>query len=181
MAENDENPPVKPLITEATWGFLVLRLWIGFRMLFAGAEKFYAQVDVDGVPTYKFAWRNTEQTAQAIYGTIAEHAFLPLNPAIFSNTFFGTQYGEEHFLYQLDLGMWFAMALPWLLLVFGAFLILGILPRLSLTVAAFVFMLLSIGLMALPDNDGIAYLGIHIGLVAAALLMVRHARFCTRF
>ena len=184
MAEIEDIEQEKPLITEATWGFLILRLWIGFRMLIAGAEKFYAEVtrvDEDGIETteFAFAWNNYEVTARDnVYNTIDQNAFLPLNPGKFFEKVFHVDPDKvPGFFYQLELGLWFAYALPWLLLVFGFFLIIGLIPRISLAVAGFVFMALSIGLMALGDADGIAWLGIHIGLVSAALLMVRHSRF----
>jgi hypothetical protein len=69
------------------------------------------------------------------------------------------------------------MALPYLLLTFGVTLILGILPRTSIFMAGITFMLLSIGLMSMPDNEGIATLGIHVGLCAVALCLVKQARF----
>ncbi len=181
MAEIDESAEIKPVITEATWGFLFLRLWIGFRMLFAGAEKFYAKVVVDealGLEEYKFAWSHAVITAKEnIHKVVADNAFIPLNPKDFLVRVFGVEESKVSFLGGLQFDLWFAMALPYLLLVFGATLVLGILPRTSLFMAGIIFMLLSIGLMALPDNEGIAYLGIHVGLVAVALCLIKQARF----
>lgn len=181
MAEIDESVEVKPVITEATWGFLFLRLWIGFRMLFAGAEKFYAPIknEETGQEPYGFAWENAQVTAKDnIHSVVAENAFLPLNPHDFLVKFgVDPEKNWMSYLRPLEFDLWFAMALPYLLLVFGAFLVLGILPRTSLFAAGIVFMLLSIGLMALPDNEGIAALGIHIGLVAVAMCLVKQARF----
>jgi hypothetical protein len=71
----------------------------------------------------------------------------------------------------------FAMALPYLLLTFGATLILGILPRTSIFMAGITFMLLSIGLMSMGDSEGIMALGVHVGLCAVALCLVKQARF----
>lgn len=177
MADIDETAEVKPVITESTWGFLFLRLWIGFRMLFAGAEKFYAKtIPVEGTDDleYGFAWANANITAKEnIYKVVADNQFLPLNPYKFLQTF-----GHEYdFLKPLQFDLWFAMALPYLLLTFGTTLILGILPRVSIFMAGIVFMLLSIGLMSMPDNEGIAALGIHVGLCAVALCLVKNARF----
>ncbi len=182
MADIDDNVQVKPVITEATWGFLFLRLWIGFRMFFAGAQKFYAPVlDEEGNPVpdeWSFEWANYLRTAKDnVHAVIDKHAFFPLNPQKFSETFFGSKPNPDSWLAKIDPGLWFAFALPWLLLVFGFFLIIGLLPRTSLFVAGLTFMLLSIGMMALPDDDGLAYLGIHVGLVAVAMCLVRHSRF----
>jgi thiosulfate dehydrogenase [quinone] large subunit len=181
MAEIDESAEIKPVITEATWGFLFLRLWIGFRMLFAGAEKFYYKVVVDeamGIEEWKFAWGHAVLTAKEnIHKVVADNAFLPLNPKDFLVKVFGIPEEKVAFLGFLQFDLWFAMALPYLLLVFGFLLIIGVLPRVSLFVAGITFMLLSIGLMSLPDNEGIAFLGIHVGLVAVAMCLVKQARF----
>ena len=180
MADIEESVEVKPVITEATWGCLMLRLWIGFRMLFAGAEKFYAKT-IENVDTgeleYGFAWKNAAITAKEnIYQVVADNQFLPLNPYNFLVKF-GVDPDKIGFLVPLKVDLWFAMALPYLLLTFGVTLLLGILPRVSIFMAGIVFMLLSIGLMSMPDNEGIATLGIHVGLCAVALCLVKQARF----
>lgn len=177
MADQDDNTFTKPAITDATWGFLVLRLWIGLRMFFAGAQKFYAKPD--GATEFSFNWSHYKLTAEKISASISDYAFFPLNPKTFLEKVFHMQNVSPALNFEPGIG--FAYALPWLLLVFGVFLIFGILPRVSLVVAGVVFTMLSIGLMALGDNDGIAYLGIHVGLVSMAILLVRHARFNTRF
>ncbi len=181
MADIEESAEIKPVITEATWGFLFLRLWIGFRMLFAGAEKFYAPVVVDedlDLTEYQFRWEHAKVTAEEnIHRVVADNAFLPLNPKEFLEKVFHVDPEKVEFLGGLKFDLWFAMALPYLLLVFGAFLIVGILPRTSLFMAGITFMLLSIGLMSMPDNEGIAALGIHVGLVAVAMCLVKQARF----
>ena len=38
------------------------------------------------------------------------------------------------------------------------------------------FIALTVGLVLIDQNDGVAYLGIHIGLVAAAFLLAQHNR-----
>lgn len=181
MADNDDIIEVKPVITEGTWGFLMLRLWIGFRMLFAGAEKFYAQpLDPDTgekMEEYTFAWGHAVTTAKDnILSVVRDNAFLPLNPKDFFMKF-GVKEEKVAFLDKVEPDLWFAMALPYLLVVFGAFLVIGLLPRVSLFMAGITFMLLSIGLMSMPDADGVMYLGVHVGLVAVAMCLVRHARF----
>ena len=183
MADIDNDiTEVKPLITEATWGFLVLRFWIGLRMLFAGAEKFYAYAPIDPETGEKakemsFASGHAIITAKDnILGVVRDNAFLPLNPSDLLMAF-GVSEDKIGFLKPIQPDLWFAVALPYLLLFFGVFLILGILPRLSLFMAGIIFMLLSIGLMSLPDAEGIMYLGVHVGLVAVAMCLVRHSRF----
>ncbi len=70
----------------------------------------------------------------------------------------------------------FAHSLGYLLVVLGVFLLLGIKSRLTLFVMGLVYVALSFGLMAVQESEGVAWLGIHVGLIAAALTLVRHER-----
>jgi thiosulfate dehydrogenase [quinone] large subunit len=46
-----------------------------------------------------------------------------------------------------------------------------------LLVQGALFIALTVGLVLIDANDGVAYLGIHIGLVAAAFALAQHNRF----
>jgi thiosulfate dehydrogenase [quinone] large subunit len=59
----------------------------------------------------------------------------------------------------------------------GLMLIIGLGTRVSLLVQGLLFIALTVGLVLIDANDGVAYLGIHIGLVAAAFILVQHNRF----
>jgi len=59
----------------------------------------------------------------------------------------------------------------------GIMLIVGLGTRLSLLAQALLFIALTVGLVLIDQNDGVAYLGIHIALVAAAFLLAQHNRF----
>ena len=59
----------------------------------------------------------------------------------------------------------------------GIMLIIGLGTRVSLLVQGLLFIALTVGLVLIDSNDGVAFLGIHIGLVAAAFLLVQHNRF----
>jgi thiosulfate dehydrogenase [quinone] large subunit len=71
----------------------------------------------------------------------------------------------------------FAAPLGYILLVLGAALLLGIKSRCILILTGLLYVGLSFGLMAVQENEGVAWLGIYIGLIAGALLLVRHNRF----
>ncbi len=70
----------------------------------------------------------------------------------------------------------FAAPLGYLLIIFGAALLLGIKPRGVLILTGLLYVGLSFGLMAVQENEGVAWLGIHVALIAGALLLVRHNR-----
>ncbi|PTX95606.1 DoxX family membrane protein [Opitutus sp. ER46] len=71
----------------------------------------------------------------------------------------------------------YALALGYGLLVVGGMLLLGIKSRLALMLAGAVYLSLAFGLMAVQEAEGVAWLAIHIGLIAGALVLVRHERF----
>jgi thiosulfate dehydrogenase [quinone] large subunit len=71
----------------------------------------------------------------------------------------------------------FAMVLGYLLVVLGIGLLLGLKTRATLFVTGLVYIGLSFGLMAVQEAEGIAWLAIHVGVIAGALLLVRHNRF----
>ncbi len=71
----------------------------------------------------------------------------------------------------------FALSLGYVLILVGAALLLGIRSRPVLVLAGLVYLALSFGLMVVQESEGVAQLGIHVGLIAAALVLVRHERF----
>lgn len=71
----------------------------------------------------------------------------------------------------------FALSLGYILIALGVALLLGLKPRVTLFVMGLVYIGLSFGLMAVQESEGVAWLGVHVGLCAAALLLARHGRF----
>ena len=71
----------------------------------------------------------------------------------------------------------FAHTLGYALVILGAALLLGVKTRASLTLTGLVYVGLSFGLMTVQESEGVAWLAIHVGLVAGALVLVRHDRF----
>lgn len=70
----------------------------------------------------------------------------------------------------------FAISLGYLLIVLGVTLLLGIRTRCSLILTGLLYIGLSFGLMAVQEAQGVAWLAIHVGLIAGALVLVRHNR-----
>ena len=59
----------------------------------------------------------------------------------------------------------------------GVMLLLGLGTRLSLFVQGLIYIALTTGLILIHQDDGISWLGIHVGLVAFALLLAKHNKF----
>jgi thiosulfate dehydrogenase [quinone] large subunit len=71
----------------------------------------------------------------------------------------------------------FAISLGYLLIVLGVTLLLGIRTRCSLILTGLLYIGLSFGLMAVQEAEGVAWLAIHVGLFAGALVLLKHNRF----
>ena len=70
----------------------------------------------------------------------------------------------------------YAMSLGYILIVLGLALILGLKSRLSLFVTGLVYVSLSFGLMAVQEAEGTAWLGMHMIMFVAALVLVRYEK-----
>jgi thiosulfate dehydrogenase [quinone] large subunit len=71
----------------------------------------------------------------------------------------------------------FAEPLGYLLIVLGAALLLGIKTRITLILTGLLYVGLSFGLMAVQENEGVAWLAIHVMVIVGALVLVRHNRY----
>jgi thiosulfate dehydrogenase (quinone) large subunit len=160
------------VLWDYTFAFLTLRLWLGVRALFVGIEKFSAyksvamplidpttgQPDASGVmvnvSVKSYAWANYAGMAQSLRDKFAHEPLLPK----FAVTAFDRMLGPAFILT-------------------GVMLIVGLGTRLSLLAQALIYIALTVGLVLIDQPDGVASLGIHIGLVAAALLLAEHNRF----
>ena len=152
--------------------FLVLRGWLGLRALLAGIQKFGAyhsvamplidpatgQTDASGVMTNvnvkSYAWANYAGVPKGLMDKFAHEPLL----AKFMLTAFDKVLGP-------------------LLIVSGVMLLIGLGTRVSLMVQAVLYLALTAGLVLIDQPDGVTYLGIHMGLLAGAFVLVGHNRF----
>lgn len=153
-----------------TLGMLTLRIWLAVRALQTGLEKFAGmstgskEVMLDGAPN---AYGLSEATASKAYalsnyqgvpGPLYEKfAGEPLIPG----------WGLD--LYNIVLG-------PALLLL-GITLLLGIATRFTLFAMGLLYTSLTFGLILIKQDAGVAWLGIHILMIVAALALAKYNRF----
>ncbi len=156
--------------TDETPAFLLLRLWLGMRALFTGIDK-YAGVktvqtellDEFGMPDMSGAMI---EVRQRVYGL--EH-YKAVDSSL-----------HEAFLNQPLLPEW--MLAPYYavlgpaLIVLGLMLLLGLGTRISLFFMGMIYVSLTYGLILIGQDGGISWLGVHIILVAMALVLARHNR-----
>jgi thiosulfate dehydrogenase [quinone] large subunit len=100
-----------------------------------------------------YAWDNYVTGSARIAGGIASSSFLPL---------WATQP--------------YALALPWLLGLTGALVLLGVKTGWSVLASGLVYVSLAFGLMAAQESEGVAWLAIHVALCAFALTLVARER-----
>ena len=155
-----------------TFAFWALRLWLGARALFVGIQKFAAYKSVamplidpaTGQPDASGVMINVNVKSYAL----ANYAGIPAG--------LRDKFAHEPLFPKFALTLFDRMLGPAFILT-GIMLILGLGTRLSLLAQGLLFIALTIGLVLIDQNDGVAYLGIHIGLVAAAFLTAQHNRF----
>lgn len=154
-----------------TFGFLVLRVWLGFRSLFTGLEKYAGKVteqqpllDEFGDPDINGAMVSV---THKVYGMDHYHGIPPP---------LADKFAAEPLLPGWSLSIYDTLLGPALIL-FGLTLLLGIAPRITLFAQGLIYCSLSVGLILLNESGGVAWLGIHILLVVAALRLVSANRF----
>lgn len=155
-----------------TFAFWALRLWLGARALFVGIQKYAAYKTVamplidptTGQPDASGVMTNVSIKSYAL----ANYAGIPVAMR--------DKFAHDPLLPKFALTLFDRMLGPAFILT-GIMLLLGFGTRVSLLVQGVLFIALTVGLVLIDQNDGVAYLGIHIGLVAGAFLLVQHNRF----
>lgn len=151
-----------------TLAFFVLRGWLGVRALLTGIEKFGAYktiqqplLDANGQPDTSgavvelkvkfYALANYNGIPLPLQGKFANEALLPHFATAAFNTVLGPAF-----------------------IITGLMLLLGLGTRISLFVQGLIYIALTVGLILIGQNDGISWLGIHIALIAFALMLAKH-------
>jgi len=152
---------------DQTLAFLLLRGWLALRAILTGVEKFGAyksvqqpmidpttgQPDPNAVVDIKvkfYALANYNGIPASLQGKFANEALLP------------------HFALTA-----FNFLLGPVLILTGVMLLVGLGTRISLFVQGLIYIALTAGLILIKQDDGISWLGIHVALVAFALMLAK--------
>jgi thiosulfate dehydrogenase [quinone] large subunit len=156
---------------DLTLAFLLLRVWLGLRAVLTGIDKWSTTVtvskpllDSSGNPDQSGAMVDLPEK---IYG-LAHYRAMP-------QSLQDRLDGEPllpHFLTTP-----FYAGLGGALIILGLALLLGIKTRIALVLMGLLYIALTVGLILIKQDDGVAWLGIHMGLIAGALVLARHNRF----
>ena len=169
------NPPTTE--TAGSWfdgktlAFLLLRGWLGVRALLTGIEKYSALKSIQkavidpvtGMEDPSGALIEVKQKAYAL----ANYSAIPAS--------LKDKFASEPLLPAILTGPFYAVLGP-TLIALGVMLLIGLGTRLSLFLQGLLYIGLTAGLILIKQDDGVAWLGIHVGLVALALLLVDHNR-----
>jgi thiosulfate dehydrogenase [quinone] large subunit len=174
MADSTETKldPGRRVNWDFTFAFLALRLWLGARALFVGIQKFAAYHSV-ATPLIDPATGQPDASGVMVNVNVKSYALANYAgiPAALRDKF-----AHEPLLPKFALVAFDKMLGPAFILT-GIMLLVGLGTRLSLLVQGLIFIALTVGLVLIDQNDGVAWLGIHIGLVAGAFLLAEHNRF----
>jgi len=155
-----------------TFAFWMLRFWLGARALFVGIQKYAAYKNV-AMPLIDPATGQPDASGVMTNVSIKSYALANYAgiPAAFRDRF-----ANEPLFPKFALTLFDHVLGPAFILT-GIMLLIGLGTRISLLVQGLLFVALTVGLVLIDQNDGVAWLGIHVGLVAAAFLLARHNRF----
>ena len=149
--------------------FLILRVWLGLRALLAGVEKFGAYKTVQqplldpttGQPDASGALVDVKLK----FYSLANYSGIPAG--------LKAKFDSEALLPNFALTAFDKLLGP-ALIIAGVMLLIGLGTRASLMLQGLIYIALSVGLILINQPDGIAWLGIHVALVAFALVLAKH-------
>ena len=153
------------------YGAGLLRIWLAVRAIQTGVEKYSGvklsdqAVKLDGVPN--------EQGLTAA-ASAKEYAMMHYHgvPKGLYDKFVGEPMMPKFMLPIYD------QVLGPALLVLGLTILLGIATRTSLFLLGLLYVSLTWGLILIKQDDGVAWLGVHMILIVMALRLADHNRLC---
>jgi thiosulfate dehydrogenase [quinone] large subunit len=174
MTEPTERTPNYDRIVQwdFTFAFLVLRLWLGVRALLVGINKYGAYHSV-AMPLIDPSTGQPDASGVMVNVNIKTYALA--NYAGMSASL-RDKFAHEPLLPKFALTAFDRMLGPAFILT-GLMLLIGLGTRLSLVAQALLYIALTVGLVLIDQNDGVAWLGIHVALVAGAFMLARYNKF----
>lgn len=157
---------------DGTLAFLVLRGWLALRAILTGIEKFSAYQTIqkpliDPVTGMEDPSGAMLDVKMKVY-SLTNYAGIPDS--------LKDKFANEPMLPAFSMAAFNNLLGP-ALIITGLMLLLGLGTRLSLFLQGLIYIALTAGLILLKQDDGISWLGIHIALVAFALVLAKHNKF----
>lgn len=152
--------------------FLLLRGWLAVRALVTGIEKFATYITIQK-PLIDPVTGMEDPSGALVDVKVKTYAMTNYSgiPASLKDRF-----ANEPMVPQFAMGP-FDYILGPALIITGVMLLLGIGTRLSLFAQGLIYIALTAGLVLIRQDDGVAWLGIHVALVALALMLAQYNKF----
>jgi len=153
-----------------TYGALLLRIWLAVRAIQTGLEKYsgaVASTDLVKVEGVANTYGLTAASSTKAYA-ISNYQGVPSGLM--------KKFQEEPFVLKAALPIYDRVLGP-ALLILGVMILLGIASRTSLFLLGIIYISLTWGLILLKQDEGVSWLGVHMILVALALMLADHNRF----
>jgi len=167
-----ENKNTESYSGSYTMAFIVLRLWLAVRAILTGIEKFGAyritQKPVIDETTGMEDAGGAMLDVKIKYYSLTNYSGIPSS--------LKDKFNHEPLLPHPLLTAFDHLLGPVLILT-GLTLLLGLGTRVSLFVQGLLYVVLTVGLILIHQDDGVAWLGIHVALVAFALTLAKHNKF----
>ena len=150
---------------------LLLRLWLGVRALQTGIEKFAGSsmsnqpVEVDGEV---YDANLTAATSAKGYALENYHGIPEALRATFE---------KEPLIMGWALNIYDIVLGP-VLIILGITILLGLASRVSLFLLGLLYVSLTLGLILIKQDAGVAWLGVHMIMIVLALAWANHNRLC---
>lgn len=156
-----------PFFLNLTAAFIILRLFMGFRLTLSGLEKLGFWVGKGSTPLGDAlamkayagpgGWAANEGLGDGRAYNIAKPMldYTNLHPKLVQA---------------------FILPLPYFMLVAGLLILLGLLNRFAWWFAGFIWFSLAFGQMLLPDENWVVALGLYVFMCAFALVIIDHNR-----
>lgn len=151
--------------------FLLLRLWLALRAIATGLEKFAGKVTEQKPLLDEFGQPDINGTMVAVEHKVYALKYYQGIPAALQSKF-----AAEPLLPSFLMNP-YAASLGYVLILSGVMLLLGVATRTSLFIQGLIYISLTFGLILINESGGVAWLGIHLLLVVAALALAQHNRF----
>jgi thiosulfate dehydrogenase (quinone) large subunit len=157
---------------DCTLAFLLLRGWLSVRAIVTGIEKFGAYINVqkplmDPTTGMEDPSGAMVEVKTKVYA-ITNYSGIP--PSL------KERFSDEPLIPKFAFTAFDHLLGPALILT-GLMLLLGLGTRLSLSAQGLIYIALTFGLILIRQDDGVAWLGIHVALVALALTLAKHNKF----
>jgi len=172
MNASNENKGCEACNCDYTLAFLVLRGWLALRAILTGIEKFGVYQTIQK-PLIDPITGMEDPSGAMIDVKIKTYALTNYSgvPSVFKDKF------AHEPLLPHPLFTVFDHLLGPVLMATGIMLLLGLGTRLSLFLQGMIYIMLTAGFILIRQDDGISWLGIHVALVAMALMLAKYNKF----